>query len=131
MNRKTYTGDIVILLMISNIAKYEKVKKEEMESVVALAKEVAQGSAMEKRLGCVILHKKRVIALSPNYTVGTPINNAGVHNVSMHSEMGAIEQLAKKMGFLQSLHHVLAGRRVVKCRWRTSKVYFEGGSGRC
>ena len=84
-----------------------------MEAVVDLAMAIAQNSAMEKRLGCVIVHKQRIIAHSANYTVGTLTGYSTgkiVTNVSMHSEMGAIEQLVKKMGLLQPLHRILSGR---------------------
>jgi len=99
-----------------------------MQHFVETAKAIAQESAMEKRLGCVIVHRRRVIAHSSNYTVGTRLVGREMYNVSMHSEMGAIEQLAKRMGFLQSLHRVLSGH---KSHVRLPKVYFEGRSGRC
>ena len=104
-----------------------------MEVAVDLAMNVAQESAMEKRLGCVILYRRRVIAHSANYTVGTVTGYGSgriMYNASMHSEMGAIEQLAKKMGFLQSLHHILSGRLSSK-GFRPPKARFKCGPGRC
>jgi hypothetical protein len=93
-----------------------------MEDALGLAMEVAQKSTMDKHLGCVIVHRRRVVACSENYTVGTAIkHNKSLYNVSMHSEMGAIELLAKDMGFLQRLHDILSGRRR-HCRFEKRKV---------
>lgn len=90
-----------------------------MEAIIraaaAEASEIAKQSVMEKKLGCVIVDAKKrtIIAGSPNYTVGTLIGHGTdrlMHNVSMHSEMGAIESYAKTKGILQLLHRSLRGR---------------------
>ena len=82
-----------------------------MRVYVDAAIRVAKESKMEKKMGSVIVHKNRIVAESANYTVGTMAfcNNRAVYNASMHSEMGAIEQLAKDMGCLQTLHRLLSG----------------------
>jgi hypothetical protein len=87
---------------------------------ISLALEIARESKMEKRLGCVIMRRKRVICASANYPVGTP-NDANVFRASMHSEMGAIEKLFKGLGRVQEIHRVL--RRKGRSLWREKGAY--------
>lgn len=98
-----------------------------MEGAVATALEEATQSVMEKQMGCVIVYRRRIIASSANYTVGT-LTCDRLHNISMHSEMAAIEQLAKSMGYLQTLHRILSGQGLVRQR---AKVRHENGPRCC
>lgn len=102
--------------------------------LVSVAAEIAQESKMEKRLGCVIVYKKHIIASSANRVVGTPRKYAKgpIYNVSMHSEMAAMEEMLKKHGLLQLAHSLLCCRRpsslaMTTTRSRRKKKRFEKG----
>lgn len=109
---------------------------------IGVAADIAQESKMEKRLGCVIVYKKHVIASSANRVVGTPrlyarpCSQKEIYNVSMHSEMAAMEDMLKKHGLLQLAHSLLSSSSIplastTSCRrFYTSKTRFRRGKKR-
>lgn len=65
-----------------------------------IAAGLALSSKMCQKVGCVVVHKGRIVAQATNQTVGTKPHNSLFNTVSRHAVQGALEAMLRRLRLL-------------------------------